>query len=317
MMAGAPTAFGAGSAGASIRIFLVDGTPEGLRLIEKSNWTGLGIVCPRSQYVDARRRPEFGRPGVYVLVGPGESALPLVYVGEAEELRARLDNHQQNKDFWTRVVAFTSKDENLNKAHVRYIESRLIGLAAAAKRAELGNGNSPTASALSEPDTADMESFLREMLLIFPLLEVTAFQLSGTSSPRNDAVDDLPAPLGADLHLSGPLTDAIGTDTTDGFVVRAGSKGRATETPSVHQWLRNIRESLIGQGILAIEGDHVVLTQNYSFDSPSSAAGVLLGRAANGRTEWKDGLGRTLKQLQIDALEQSTSLSDSSVPRKE
>ena len=166
----------------SIRIFLADGTPEGLRLVEKSNWTGLGIVCPRSQYSDARKRSEFGRPGVYVLVGPGESGLPQVYIGEAEELRSRLDNHQQNKDFWTRVVAFTSKDGNINKAHVRYLESRLTGLANVAKRAEVANGNAPALPALSEPDAADVENFLREMLAIFPVLEITAFQLSGVSA---------------------------------------------------------------------------------------------------------------------------------------
>jgi hypothetical protein len=299
----APIPAPAGAAGASIRIFLADGTPEGLRLVEKSNWTGVGIVCPRSQYTDARQRGEFGRPGVYVLVGPGESALPQVYIGEAEELRSRLDNHQQNKDFWTRLVAFTSKDGNINKAHVRYLESRLIGLANAAKRAEVANGNVPALPALSEPDTADVENFLREMLVIFPVLEVTAFQLSGASQS--------PAPphtgqgvVEASLHLAGPLTDATGVDTPEGFLVMAGSRGRVHEVASMHEWLRNIRKGLIGQGILVVNGEELILTQDYVFDSPSSAAGVLLGRSANGRIEWKDAQGRTLKQMQIDALEQ-------------
>jgi Domain of unknown function (DUF4357) len=298
-----PTSAPAGAAGASIRVFLADGTPDGLRLVEKSNWTGLGIVCPRSQYPDARQRGEFARPGIYVLVGPGDAALPQVYIGEAEELRGRLDNHYQNKDFWTRVVAFTSKDGNVNKAHVRYLESRLVALANAAKRAELANGTAPALPALSEPDTADVENFLREMLLIFPILEVTAFQVSGAPAhaPSPQASPDL---VEASLHLAGPQTDATGVDTAQGFLVKAGSRGRAQEVPSMHEWLRNIRKSLIGQGILAIDGDHLFLTQDYAFDSPSSAAGVLLGRAANGRTEWKDAHGNTLKQLQIAALEQ-------------
>lgn len=292
-----------GAAGASIRIFLADGTPEGLRLIEKSNWTGLGIVCPRSQYAQARQRGEFSRPGVYVLVGPGESALPQIYVGEAEELRSRLDNHQQNKDFWTRLVAFTSKDGNINKAHVRYLESRLIALANAAKRAEVANGNAPVLPALSEPDTADVENFLREMLLIFPILEVSAFQLSGAGQPASSTQGTSRATEAA-LQLTGPQTSATGTDTAEGFVVAAGSRGRLEEVRSMHEWLRNIRQSLIGQGILVPGGDQVVLTQDYAFDSPTSAAGVLLGRAANGRTEWKNRRGKTLKQLQTEALQQ-------------
>ncbi len=183
----APLTAPAGATGASIRIFLADGTPDGLRLVEKSNWTGLGIVCPRSQYPAVRPRVEFGRPGVYVLVGPGDSALPQVYIGEAEELRSRLDNHRQTKDFWTRVIAFTSKDGSINKAHVRYLESRLIGLAAAAKRAELANGNAPALPALSEPDKADVENFLREMLVISRSSRSRHFMFQvprGTSSRR-------------------------------------------------------------------------------------------------------------------------------------
>ena len=294
----------AGAAGTSIRIFLADGTPDGLRIVEKSNWTGLGIVCPRSEYTQARQRAEFSRPGVYVLVGPGETALPQIYVGEAEELRSRLDNHQQNKDFWTRLVAFTSKDGNINKAHVRYLESRLVALAHAAKRAEVGNGNAPAVPALSEPDTADVENFLREMLLILPILEVTAFQLS---APVQATATERPGAgaTGVALHLAGPNTAATGSDTAEGFVVSAGSHGRLEEVPSIHEWLRNIRRSLISQGILVPEDDRLVLTQDYVFDSPSSAAGVLLGRAANGRTEWKDRRGTSLKQLQAEALRHS------------
>jgi hypothetical protein len=302
MTAIAPITAPAGAPGASIRIFLVDGTPDGLRLVEKSNWTGLGIVTPRSQYSQARQREEFARPGVYVLVGPGSSALPQIYVGEAEELRSRLDNHQQSKDFWTRVVAFISKDGNINKAHVRYLESRLVALATAAKRAELMNGTVPTLPALSEADTADMENFLREMLVIFPVLEVTAFHLAGAAQPATSGHAEPPA-IETTLQLKGPLTEAVGADTSDGFLVQAGAHGRAKEVPSTHEWLKNIRNGLLSQGILAVTGDQVILKQDYLFDSPSSAAGVLLGRAANGRVEWKDAAGKTLKQLQIEALQ--------------
>ena len=305
------TAAAAGALGASIRIFLVDGTPEGLRLIEKSNWTGLGIVVPRSQYSQARQREEFARPGVYVLVGPGDSTLPQVYVGEAEELRGRIDNHQQNKEFWTRVVAFVSKDGSINKAHVRYLESRLVGLAGVAKRAELKNGNSPTVPALSEADIADMENFLREMLVIFPVLEVTAFQPAGAAQSAPHVLGKHPSAQ-TELQLKGPLTEATGADTADGFLVHAGARGRAQAVPSTHEWLKNIRDGLIKEHILVPDGEQLELTQDYLFDSPSSAAGVLLGRAANGRAEWKDGSGKTLKQLQVEALQSAGSSSDPS-----
>jgi hypothetical protein len=290
----APSAF-------SIKLFLVDGTSEGLRIVEKSNWTGLGLVCTRAQYADVRGRPEFNGAAVYVLLGPGTSSLPRVYVGEAEVLRKRLDQHHASKEFWNRFVAFTSREGGLNKAHVRYLEARLVGLAHAAKRAEVENGTAPAAGGLSEAETADMESFLRDMLLIFPALEVTAFQIA--KSPPSDSGQAAKAHTESPaFHLIGPYTQAAGADTPGGFIVQAGAKARKVPVPSIHEWLENIRNSLKEQGILADDGDQWVLTQDYAFDSPSSAAGVLLGRSANGRIEWKTAEGKTLKQIQHESV---------------
>jgi hypothetical protein len=218
----------AGSSAFSIKLFLADGTPDGLRIVEKSNWTGVGLVCTRSQYPNVRNRREFQGAGAYVLVGPGDTVLPRVYIGEAEILRKRLDNHHKTNEFWTRFVAFTSRDGNLNKAHVRYLEARLIGLANAAKRAELANGTAPPNPTLSEAETADIESFLRDMLLICPLLEVSVFQLSGSPSSTENATQ---SSVVATLNLTGPSAHAAGDDTPEGFIVKAGSKARAATSP--------------------------------------------------------------------------------------
>jgi hypothetical protein len=161
-------------------LFLADGVPEGLWLVEKSNWTGLGLMWPRVSYAANRAREELTRPGVYVLEGRSETdpVKRRIYVGEAETLVKRLDQHQATTDFWARVVAFTSKDGNLNKAHVKYLEARLIALAHLAQRDEVANGNAPSVPALSEADRAEMDTFLDEMLLIFPVLDVRAFEKS-------------------------------------------------------------------------------------------------------------------------------------------
>jgi hypothetical protein len=155
--------------GFSGRIFRPQGDPEGLKIVEKSNWTGCGLVIPRSLFGEARGREELDRTGVYVLIGPGEhSQLPRVYVGEGDPIRPRLEQHARGKDFWTRAVAFTGKGQNLNKR----------------------------------------------------------------------------------------------------------------------------------QGVLKPDEAGYVLTQDYTFSSPSMAAGALLGRSAHGRIEWKAKDGRTLKELQ-------------------
>lgn len=278
--------------GFSIRIFLPDGTPDGLRVVEKSNWTGRGIVCPRSQFPDAKARLEFGKTGVYVLIGPSESHdLPAVYVGEGDPARPRIEQHFAKKDFWTSLILFTSKDENLNKAHVQYLESRLVALATEAKRCTLDNGNVPQLPSLSEPDTAEVETFLEEMLLIYPVLGVTAFE-----KPVAARASQLR------LFLRAKGIVAQGFDASQGFVVLAGSQVVKETVPSTPRHLIDLRHSLLERGILVPDQDRLQVGQDYTFDSPSTAAGLLLGRNANGRIEWKDEKGRTLKEIQSSAV---------------
>ena len=102
-----------------IRIFVPDGDPDGLRLVEKSNWTGIGVVFNRTNYKRVVSLPEFAKTGVYVLVGyPEGSSLPTIYVGEGDPVKDRLNQHYGKKDFWDRAVFFVTKDDSLNKAHV-------------------------------------------------------------------------------------------------------------------------------------------------------------------------------------------------------
>ena len=272
----------------SLRIFLPDGVPDGLRLIEKSNWTGLGVVCPRSLLNEAKSRDEFSRTGVYVLVGATEtSGLPTVYIGEGDSIRPRLESHASKKDFWTTVTFFVSKDDNLNKAHVQYLESRLVSLASQAKRCVLDNANEPAPPSLSEADRADAEGFLEEMLLCFPVVGLHFFDQPTAPPPKSPR-----------LFLSGDLAEAEGYESADGFVVLAGAKGRVSEVPSFPSGPSQLRQALLEQEVLKQDGEQYTLTQDYAFTSPSNAAVVLLGRSANGRIEWKDEEGRTLKELQ-------------------
>lgn len=274
--------------GYSVRVFIPSGEPEGLRLIEKSNWTGLGLVFPRARFAEVRQRGELNRAGVYLLWGPGEDGgLPRVYVGEGDAVLPRLEQHAKQKDFWTHAAVFTSKDQNLNKAHVQYLEARLVALALEAKRAELDNGNVPQKPALSEADAADAEGFLADLLLCLPLVGVSLFEKARADPAQS-----------RELFLKAKGIEARGVDGADGFVVRAGSQAVKDEVPSIHGYLSELRKALLAQGVLVPDGAAYRLTQDYAFNSPSTAAGVILGRSANGRTEWKDASSRTLKEIQ-------------------
>ena len=274
--------------GFSVRIFIPSGEPEGLRIVEKSNWTGQGLVFPRSLFAVARQRLELKRTGVYVLWGPGKSSqLPCVYVGEGDGVLSRLEQHVKNKDFWTHAMVFTSKDQNLNKAHVHYLEARLLRLADEAKRCELDNGNVPQLPPLSEADQADAESFLGDMLLCLPVVGVNLFEKAKVASSKD-----------RDLLLKAKGIEARGAENPQGFVVRSGSRAVKLEVPSCLAYFKELRAALVTNGVLKSSEDGYIFTQDYLFTSPSTAAGVVLGRSANGRTEWKARDGRTLKELQ-------------------
>jgi hypothetical protein len=274
--------------GFSVRLFLPEGDPDGIKTVEKSNWTGKGLVIPRSLFAETRSRPELGFTGVYILVGPDEnSQLPRVYVGEGDPIGPRLDQHAKSKDFWTQAIGFTSKDQNLNKAHIQFLEYKLIDMAKAAKRCVLDNANTPQPPSLSEADIAEAEGFLSDVLLCLPVLGYGFFE----SPPA-------PTPTTLEFTLTGKNITGKGYQATTGFVVKADSQAVKSETKSIHAYLSDMRRSLVEQGVFVDSGQYYEVTQDYNFNSPSTAAGVLLGRAANGRTEWKTANGHTLKSIQ-------------------
>jgi len=274
----------------SIKIFLPHGDPDGLRVIGKSNWTGSGVVFNRTNYQEAAKRPEIGKTGVYILVGPSEdSSLPTIYVGEGDPIKPRLDSHYANKDFWTWAVFFTASDGSLNKAHVKHLECRLVELAKAAKQANLDNVQSPAPPSLTEADLADTESFLADVLGILPLLGLSVFEMSKPKT-RGKRL----------LYLRGAGVEAQGFEDNAGFVVKKGSRVKLQATPSSHDNTVRLRNDLVKKDVLKREEDAYVFTQDYPFSSPSLSASVILGRNANGRIEWKDERGVTLRDIQAD-----------------
>ena len=280
----------------SIRIFLADGIPDGLRVVEKSNWTGRAVVASRAQVAGAFERVELAQPGVYVLTGVTDDGAPTLYVGEADVLRDRLKSHIGGKDFWTRFVAFTSTNEGLNKAHVRYLESRLVALAKVANQWGIENNTVPAPPPLSEADKADAEWFLQEMLVIFPLLGIDAFEEAASQARTDARTGEHPQTL----NLAKRGVTATGREVGDGFIVFKGSQARYSEVASIHDWLRNLRQQLLDRQVLVQDGNAYVFTQDYRFNSPSAAAGVVMGSNANGRRAWEDERGRSLKQLHAE-----------------
>src|SRR5260221_10313569 len=285
--------------GKTIRIYLVDGESTGIRMVDLSSWTGEAFVCQRSQLASLAQRPEAKRTGVYMLVGPDpeHAGKDRVYIGEGDNVLDRLIAHDKDasKDFWTQVVLFISKDENLTKAHGRYLERALIELAKATGRAALANANHPDTRLLPEPDIADMTDFLEQIQLLLPVLGFTFLQPVPTaeqllSAPENEAVSPL-------FVMSPVGTNAIAREYQGEFIVLKGSTARKE---SIASWTsyRQLREQVGQEGHLPLDcdGRYYVFQHDVPFNSPSAAAAVIIGGNQNGTLTWKaKGTGQTYK----------------------
>jgi hypothetical protein len=215
----------------TIRIFVPDGNPEGLRIIDRMNWTGLGIAFPREEWPKVKLRAEFGRAGVYVLIGRvTDDDLLTIYIGQGDVVRARLDSHFVNKDFWSSAAVFVSNAAGggLNRAHATWLEHALIQRAVKVNQSHLENGTEPQAPQLSEAERADTQAFLREILQILPLIGLTCFE-----QPKTVA-----APM-TQTSPAAPL--AIGNEP-DTIIVPAQKEGFDTVFLGEHAW-RAIRIS--------------------------------------------------------------------------
>lgn len=161
----------------SVRIFCQDGHADGVKLVAKSKWPGRGLFIPRSSLAEEINRVELNAPGVYILVGPStDGDLPTIYVGAGDPVCRYLQQHDAQKDFWSWVAVFASKDESLNQSHVQYLQSRLMRLAQEANSANLDNREIPKLPEFSEPELFATESFLDHILTICPLLGLYAFE---------------------------------------------------------------------------------------------------------------------------------------------
>lgn len=277
-----------------ITILVTAGDPDGVRVVEKSNWTGRGIVFARSDLPLASEQG-LNSLGVYVLLGddPDGDFDTQVYVGQAEDVNVRLKQHVQDdgKDWWRTTIVFQSGNQSLNRAHISFLESELVRLAKEARRAKVANGNQPGSPHMAAADHAVASGFLAEMRAIFPVLGVDAFEVAVAE----------PAQATRRYHLTGPDASGDGEERSDGYFVFEGALARVREVDSISDSSSRLRRRLVEAGEFVEEGASYRLTKDTLFSSPSAAAEILLGPSANGRTEWSDADEVTLKQRQISA----------------
>ncbi|WP_018248784.1 GIY-YIG nuclease family protein [Orenia marismortui] len=275
----------------TIKIFLMDGDPNSRMTCELSNWVGKAYKIPRKLLKESSNREELKNIGVYLLFGkdPESPDDDMVYIGQTEDIFSRLNQHLDKKDFWNDAIAIVSKDENLNRAHVRFLEYKLYEIAEKVGRFKIENATIPKCPSISESDKAEMKEFIYNVKLLVNTLGYKVFEEIKEVSQKKVSYFYINAARGA---------DAKGQSTSEGFVVLKKSRMAKNVVKSAQNWVNRQRKELIEKGIVEEIDNDYVFVKDYLFSSPSTAAGVVMGRNANGLTEWKLKDGTTLKEFE-------------------
>jgi hypothetical protein len=272
----------------TIQIFLPDGSPRSVKIAEITNRVVKSILVPRNKLEYISGRDELKNVGIYFLFGESEDrAKPIVYIGEAEDCLDRLKQHNRGKEFWNYAVVMVSKINAITKSHAKYLEHIAVAQAKEANRYETENLTIPSKPFVTESMEADL---LDSFDTIKILLSTLGFPVFEKISKEQITTKELLVLNGRDIRAEGDLID-------DGFVIFKGSQAKKETVPSCHDYLIDLRNKLLQSGIIEEMNGNYVFIQDYVFNSPSTAGGVVLGRSTNGWTKWRNKEGRTLDEL--------------------
>ena len=292
--------------GRKVTIFLSDGAPSGIRHVEIANWSGQAIACPRSRLNELRNWVEAQRPGVYFLLEKQTAETgDRAYIGESENVAKRLTQQEKNQDFWNEVIIFSSKDENLTKGHIKYLESRLTAISIDADRYKIENANTPTESQLPRADKDAMEEFIHNLRIVLGTLGHRV--LEPVKVPKQQPQEGLSKPGLSQFTFSFSIRGlhATGQQTDDGFVLFKGSDVSGKTTGSMPGKTLSIREKWITDGTLQPLGDNYRLTKDCIVSSSSYAAVIVAGTSRSGPQSWIDEKGRSLKAVEESLLSET------------
>lgn len=300
-----------GSVGRSLELFFIDGKPDGMQTAEMFNWTGHVLLTPRTRVKAALERKESRHTGIYLLLGEKDGR-PFAYIGEGENIAERIKEHNKTRDWWTHAALVSTGANTLNKAHVKYLEARLVEIALSTKQRDLENSVAPARPSLSEAALSNMEAFLEYLLMVLPALRIDLFLENTKQLDPQETASCPTGPVSPEFELVIKKNDlAARARLIDGeFVVLQGSTARL-QWEGKGSWdsgYAKLHEDLVRKEVLVPNGDRCVFAKSYAFQSVSAAAAVVTGRPAAGTTEWKiAGTDQTYKDWEREQLESVTS----------
>ena len=274
--------------GKTVTTYLIDGDPKGTQYAFISNKICQMFVVPRSNLSYLNTQEKLQKPAFYILLGEDEATKPQAYIGETENFRERVKDHDSKKSFWQKALIFVSKDADMTKADVQYLEHKAIAEAKKTNAFMLSdNKQTPKAPNLPEYQQDSMDEFFEDVKFLASFIGCNIFEIS---HPKTEHI----------FYTKGRGCDAKGFYSSNGFTVLKGSIIAPTTTSSF-SWIDK-RNSII-KDYTTTNGDIITMTTNKTFSSPSTAASFCLGRSSNGWIEWKDKDGRILDAVHRKLLE--------------
>ena len=282
--------------GRHLRLFLSDGTGSGPRFYEIVNRTiqALGIPAVRIKEANSPDWPEFQKPGVYMVFGLTEDGEERLYIGRGENVAARVQVHPEERPFEvTRLILFSSKDENLNASQVGWLESQMIQAVKSAKRIVTTNGNCPSVPSIAKAELATVSEFFEDLKLIAQTAGYDYFEKPKVTTPVETGGSDsthfesIPEFV---FQIPSRSIAARGRPSDDGFVVFEGTTASTTASEGMSVGYKKLRDQLMEQGVLIpspTNSDLLVFGQDFAFSAPSAAASVVAGTARSGHEAWK------------------------------
>lgn len=288
----------------NINMFLMDGEVTGKIKCTLSNWTGVIYKIPRIQLGDLKSRDEMKQSGIYFLFGRDEDKQKDVsYIGQAttrkngEGVLLRIQEHTRDThaDYFNDVIILTTQNNSFGPTEISYLENKFTQLAKEAGRYIVKNGNDPNPGNVTEEKESELDEIVENTLMIIGTLGYRVF-VPMTKKVSQDLTDNHSTYLylKRKTKKSNKVIEATCERTTEGFVVLEGSQVEIKDSPYLPASLKEMRQNLIASRVIQ-DG---VLKEKQLFSSPSYAAAFLLGMQTNGRTDWKDQDGRTLKELE-------------------
>lgn len=272
----------------TIQIFLPDGNPTSIKIADLTNRMIVAVLIPRNKLTECGVRPEVRKYGIYFLFGVNEDkAKPISYIGETEDCFERLKMHNKAKDFWNYAVVITSKSNTFTKSHVKYLEHICIKTANEIGRYDTDNQSAPAKPYITESMEADLLDNFETIKVLLATLGFPIFEEIRKSTSKKKEL----------LYCKGKDASAQGEMIDDGFVVLKGSTSNKDETKTAGTWVTGMRKKLLDDKILTPNDGVLVFAEDFVFGSPSAAAAAVLGRRANGWTEWKNKDGKTIDEI--------------------